>query len=335
MKFNHKMNKIAFMLNKLTKDILFKEEMYRISFELHSNHLEEYYFYFREEKLSKGKGQALIKQFDPNGIPINKTYIDVQNQDYVYFPISIGQMGLAVFHTYLKTKSNMDKNRFLKFVDWFYKNAEYNKKLGVRWLTNVPLPQYQNPGPWQSAFAQSRGISILLRGYQVTGDQKYAKVAEKALIPFSKPVPDGGVTSFTQWGPFYEEYPANVPTLVLNGMIFSLCGLYDFVRVFPENERAQKLFYDGIHTLTNILPEYNMGYWSRYNLCKAPWYPKDDPATVWYQRIHIIQLRLLFQLTDDPVFQQYAELFEKQNHLYNIIKMYRTKYTALKKLKRL
>ncbi len=46
-------------------------------------------------------------------------------------------------------------------------------------------------------------------------------MAEKALISFTKSVEDGGVTSFTKWGPFYEEYTAEVPTLVLNGMIFS------------------------------------------------------------------------------------------------------------------
>ena len=335
MKFKRKINKTMFMFNKLSKDLFFKEKMYRISSKLHSNYLKEYYFYFQEENLSKGKGQALIKQFDSNGIPINKTYIDVQNQDYVYFPISIGQMGLAVYHSYLKTNSSQDKDRFYKFVNWFYNHGQSDKKLGVRWLTHVPLPQYQNPGPWQSAFAQSRGISILLRGYQITGDHKYAEVAEKALIPFSKAVLDGGVTSFTQWGPFYEEYTAKVPTLVLNGMIFSLCGICDFIRVFPNNALAQKLYSDGIQTLKYILPQYDMGFWSRYNLCKAPWYPKDDPATVWYQRLHVVQLRLLFQLTDDPVFQKYAELFQKQNNLYNIIKMYRTKYTALKKLKRL
>ena len=55
-------------------------------------------------------------------------------------------------------------------MDWFYQNAEISDDLGVRWLTDVPLPQYKNPGPWQSAFAQGRGISIVLRGFQLTDD---------------------------------------------------------------------------------------------------------------------------------------------------------------------
>ncbi|MDA3871653.1 MAG: D-glucuronyl C5-epimerase family protein, partial [Candidatus Marinimicrobia bacterium] len=308
---------------------------YKISHDLKSNQLSDYYFIFQEKRVSEGKDQALISNFDKNGIPINKTYIDVKDKEFVYFPITIGQVGLAVFHTYLETKSENDRNRFMKFVDWFYNNAEFDENLGIRWLTDVSLPQYKNPDPWQSAFSQSRGISILLRGYQLTGNEKYAEMAEKALISFTKSVDDGGVTSFTKWGPFYEEYTAKVPTLVLNGMIFSLCGVYDFVRVFSNNKLAKKIFDDGIETLKNILPEYDLNYWSKYNLCEANFYPKIDPATVGYQRLHITQLKMLYKLTGEKIFNNYAQMFKKQINIFNILKMYIVKYKALKKLNRI
>ncbi len=329
------LKKKYFMMKKILRDFRAPPNRYSIPDDLHSSTLKEYYFIFDEKRVSKGKDQALINKFDENGIPINKTYIDVKEKEFVYFPISIGQMGLAVFHTYLKTKSEKDKNRFLKFVDWFYENAEISDDLGVRWLTDVSLPQYKNPGPWQSAFSQSRGISILLRGYQLTGNKKYAEMAEKALIPFTKPVSEGGVTSFTKWGPFYEEYTAKVPTLVLNGMIFSLCGIYDFVRVFPKNKVARKIYEDGIQTLKNILPEYDLGYWSHYNLCKAEWYPEIDPATIGYQRLHITQLEMLYRLTNEEIFKEYVEIFKEQDNFINTMRMYRVKYTALKKMRRL
>jgi len=329
------MKKIFFMLNKFLTDLKFTKKRYLISAELHSNILGEYYFLFEERRVSEGKDQKLISKFDENGIPINKTYIDVNDKEFVYFPITIGQVGLAVFHTYLQTKSDEDKTRFLKFVDWFYQNAEINKTIGIRWMTDVSLPQYKNSGPWQSAFSQSRGISILLRAYQITNDIKYAEVSEKALIPFTKPVSEGGVTSFTKWGPFYEEYTAEVPTLVLNGMIFSLCGIYDFVRVFPKNKVARKIYEDGIQTLKNILPEYDLGYWSRYNLCKAEWYPEIDPATIGYQRLHITQLEMLYKLTNEEIFKEYAGKFKKQDNLLNALRMYVVKFRALKKLNRI
>jgi hypothetical protein len=202
-------------------------------------------------------------------------------------------------------------------------------------MTDVPLPQYKNPGPWQSAFSQSRAISILLRGYQLTNEIKYANMAEKSLISFTKPVQEGGVTSFTEWGPFYEEYTAKEPTLVLNGMIFSLFGIMDFTRVFPDNKLAKRIYEDGISTLVNILPEFDLGFWSRYNLCNAEWYPKIDPATVGYQRLHISQLEVMFKYSDNKTFNDYIERFKEQDSIVNIIKMYRLKYKTLKQLNRL
>ena len=223
----------------------------------------------------------------------------------------------------------------MKFAEWFFTHGEEDEKLGVRWLTDVALPQYKNAGPWQSAFAQSRGISILLRAFQLTGQERFAEMAEKALLPFSEPSHKGGVTSFTSWGPFYEEYTAQVPTLVLNGMIFSLCGLKDFVRVFPDNRLARRLFAEGIDTLEKILPEYNLGFWSRYNLCRAGWYPETDPATITYQHLHVTQLNMLYRLTGKPVFRTFAARFKDQINLVNMIRMYKTKYRALKGLGRI
>ncbi len=327
-------NKYIFFTLRILKDLT-KPIKWSITKDLESHELKEYYFVFTEKAMENQKGGQKSIIYDDNGIPMNLTYIDVKDKDFVYFPITIGQVGLSVFHTYLYTKAINDKKRFLQYVDWFYNNVDITGKLGARWLTDVSLPQYKNPGPWQSAFSQSRGLSILLRGYQLTGEKKYAELAEEALIPFTKPVSQGGVTSFTKWGPFYEEYTAEVPTLVLNGMIFSLCGVYDFMRVFPENKLAEKIFSDGIQTLINILPEYNLGFWSKYNLCKANWYPEIDPSTIAYQRLHITQMRLMFKLTGEKIFKIFAEIFHKQDNIINALKMYFIKYKALKKIGRL
>lgn len=328
-------NKYTFMFGKFMADLRRPKQAFQLSKDLHSQTLGEYYFLFEEARIAAGADQKLISKFDENGIPINKTYIDVQDKEYVYFPISIGQMGLSVFHTYLKTRSDEDKARFLKFADWFMENGEKDENLGIRWMTDVSLPAYKNPGPWQSAFSQARGISILLRAYQLTKKQAYADHAKEALKSFLLPVEKGGVTSYTDQGPFYEEYTANVPTLVLNGMIFALCGIYDFVRVFPADKEAKKIFDDGITTLEEILPEFDMGYWSRYNLCKAEWYPDIDPATIGYQRLHATQLELLYKITRKEIFNTYVKRFRKQDTLVNAIRMYKVKYHALKKIGRL
>lgn len=327
--------KIVFMGGKFLEDLQRPRQAYRIATDLQGRELKHYYFLFEEKRIARGKDQRLIRRFDENGIPLNKTYIDVQDKDYVYFPISIGQMGLAVWHSWLESGRDEDLQRFLEFADWFLTNAEESPELGVRWLTDVPLPAYGNPGPWQSAFAQARGISILLRAYQQSGNKAYLTVAEKALIPFTLPVSEGGVTSFTPSGPFYEEYPSDVPVLVLNGMIFSLLGIYDFVRAFPEKEVARTIFDSGLNTLEALLPEFDLGYWSRYNLCRRENYPGIDPATIGYQRLHATQLELLYKMTGRRQFQHFASRFREQDKIVNILRMYRLKFRVLRQIGRL
>ncbi|MCB0283061.1 MAG: hypothetical protein KDF60_10810 [Calditrichaeota bacterium] len=326
-------NKYLFFLLRIWKDFI-NPTIWPIADDLASQELGEYYFAFEERAMENQKGGQKSIILDKDGIPMNPTYIDVKDKNFVYFPITIGQVGLAVFHTWLKTKSEQDKQRFLKIADWFYNNADVSDNLGVRWLTDVALPQYKNPGPWQSAFSQGRGISVLLRAYQMTGKKEYAGFAEKALLSFTIPVDQGGVTSFTEWGPFYEEYTSTVPTMVLNGMIFALWGVCDFTRVFPEHKLARKVFEDGIQTLEKVLEEFDLGFWSRYNLCRADWYPKVDPATIAYQKLHINQLKVMTRLTESPVFELYLKKFIKQDTLINGLRMYALKYKALKKIGR-
>lgn len=327
-------NKYLFFLTRTLKDV-FNPTVWPISQDKHSSNLGEYYFVFSEEAIVNQKGGQKSIIYDDEGIPMNPTYIDVKDKDAVYFPITIGQTGLAVFNTWLKSGTDKDKERFLKFPRWFEEHGEDRGEKGIIWMTDVSLPQYKNPGPWQSAFVQSRGISNLLRGWQITGNKKWLEMAERALIPYTISVDDGGVTSFSDWGPFYEEYTAEVPTLVLNGMIFALCGIMDFVRVFPENTLAKGLLEDGLETLRNVLPEFDAGFWSKYNLCKAPWYAKVDLATITYQHLHITQLTMLYEFSGDDIFHTYAEKFKKQLTPANALRMYFSKYRSLKSIGRI
>ena len=319
------------MSRKLIKDIKRDKNIYKLTDDLHSEQLGEYYFLMDEQELLAGHSQNYF--FDDEGIPVIPSYIDVDDDRLIYYPISIGQYGLAIFHTWLKTKSDDDKTRFLKIVDWFYDNGTKDDK-GVYWLTDVPKPEYRITRPWPSAFSQSRGLSILLRGWQMTGDEKYRSAADGALTIFDIDTQNGGVTSRTDLGPFYEEYPTVFPTMVLDGFFFSLCGLYDAARAL-QSEKARSLFETGIETIKKWLPRYDLGYWMRYNYCREDFYPDPDPATIGYLRLVITQLKMFSALTGDTTLRDWAEHFEKYDRLPNILKMYGVKYKALKKMNRL
>ena len=323
------------MFKKVIEDFRRGSDFYEITDDITSTNLGEYYLIFDEDIVRSRKVQSLIADYDDNGIPLNRPYIDVKYSNLIYYPITIGQVGLSVFHSYLKTKSNEDLKRFLKFADWFVDNGDEGKNLGIRWMTDVPLPGYKNPGPWQSAFSQSRAISILLRAYQQTQQSRYLETAKKALNSFSIPVSKGGVVSNTEWGPFFEEYPAEVPVLVLNGHIFSLFGLFDYNRVFQEDKECKALVENGIKTLISSLPDFDMGYWSRYNYCEASFYPEVDPATISYHRLHLILLKAVNRFQKHPILERTIEKWDSYIGLWNFFRASILKYRALKKLNRI
>jgi len=82
--------KYLFILDKFRRDIKTPQKRYPLAKDMHSQVLGQYYFVFSEKRVASGIDQPLINKFDENGIPINKTYIDVIDKEYVYYPIFIG-----------------------------------------------------------------------------------------------------------------------------------------------------------------------------------------------------------------------------------------------------
>ena len=114
------------MVRRILADVLVRES-YTISSDLHSSQLGIYYFDFQ---LNPAKLNRLITDFDPDGIPLNTTYIDVAEKKLHYYPISIGQYGLAIYNNYVRTKDENQKQRFLNISRWFYDNRNTDKILG-------------------------------------------------------------------------------------------------------------------------------------------------------------------------------------------------------------
>jgi hypothetical protein len=333
------LKKIGFMLNKMRIDLAGKKMPFAISKSVMDQQLTHYYFNFRE---SPKKLNRLIAGFDKKGIPLNRAYIDVEQAQLHYYPISIGQFALAIFHSFLESGDDEKKQHFIRIADWFIGNRIEDIELGSFWLTDIPKPEYRVTNAWKSAFTQSRALSVLLRAWQVTSEIKYLETAKKALLPFVKDIREGGVAANLKEGhPFYEEYVAAKPTMVLDGHLFSLFGLHEFTRaVTPDIDKqnhklAQDLFTQGIESLLYFLPEYDMHYWLRFNLCRMDHYPQIDPCTVGYLRLVTTQLKVLYQITNDNKINEWYLKIKRYDRPANILRMYKLKYSVLKQLNRI
>ena len=120
------------------------------------------------------------------------------------------------------------------------------------------------------------------------------------------PVSEGGVTAcFPDGSLIFEEFPTNPPSLVLNGYIFALLGIFDYA-TFWKNSEAKGLFQVAIRGLINNLHRYDTGYWNLYDL-----HPTRRLASPMYLKVHVQLLRILANLTGEAVFQETAEKWQK------------------------
>lgn len=336
-----KAKKILFMLKKLIRDFNTNKDI-TIAENIKSQSLNHYYIKFDTDT---SKLNRLITSFDKNGIPLNTTYIDVKEKKLHYYPISIGQYALAIFNSYIDKNRIEDKEQFLKIADWFMDNKIDSDYLGTYWLTHVDKPEYNVFTPWKSAFTQSRALSVLMRAWQITGDNKYFETCIKSLKIFTIPVEAGGVSSYFTLDkrielPIFEEYTAEKATRVLDGHIFSLFGIHEFIRANGNSHKesyqlASNIFQQGINALIHILPKYDMGYWVKFNLCEIESYPKNDPCTIGYLRLIVKQLEILYLITNEKTFLNYSKKFKRYDNTKNVIRMYFEKFNALRKLNRL
>ena len=334
-----KARNILFMLRKLSRDLRANRHL-DINLDISPGQLRHYYLRFEEKRT---RLNSLIHSLDPEGIPLNNSYIDVTPPRLHYYPITIGQYGLALFHSWLATGSPGKRDHFLRVATWFLRHAHEDLATGAfYWLTDIPRPEYGIHAPWKSAFAQARAISILVRAWQLTDDDCYLHTATAALLPFTADITRGGVAVDRDAGEtFYEEYVAAVPTRVLDGHAFALFGLLDYLRAVPADLHpvghalARSLFDEGIEGLARQLPRFDLGYWLRFNRCDLPGYPQDDPCTIGYLRIVRLQLLVLHAATRRDEFLQFARRCQRYDSLSSIPHVYRAKFRALKQLHRL
>ena len=245
-------------------------------------------------------------QFDEKGRPLVNYGKKI---GFRYNPITIAQYGLFNISQYLKTKSAKNRQLALLMADWLLNNWTENEKKAAVWIYEFDLDFYGISGPWISAMAQGEAISLLLRAHQFHPEPHYLKIAEKAVQAFRYPIFEGGVCStFADGSLSLEEFPSDPPSHVLNGTIFALLGMYDYL--LQTNDQSIARIYDAATAgLKCNLHRYDMGYWTLYEL-----YPTRRLTSRLYQLVHVRLMQILWKITGDEFYKSYAHAW---NHYYS------------------
>jgi len=169
--------------------------------------------------------------------------------------------------------------------------------------------------PWYSALAQGNGISLLVRIYIETKDEKYFETAQQAFISLYTPIKDGGVLYIDKNNNYWlEETIVDPPTHILNGFLWTIFGIWDYY-LLTNDQKVKILFNKCIKTLKDNIKFFDTGFWSLYEQSGTK---MKMLASFFYHSLHIVQLKILYKITNKSIFKQYANKWGKykNNWLY-------------------
>ena len=212
--------------------------------------------------------------------------------DY-YTPIVVAQYGLKAHADYVATH----KRKYRRDV-----------RLAARWLVrhqaddggwHYPFPWTVRgfepiPAGWISAMGQGQAMSLLWRAWQLERRPAYRRAARLAVRPFRRTVAQGGVKASWDGAIWFEEYPTSEPSLVLNGYMFGLVGLYD---VAPWSRRAARLYRRGVRTLRNRIASFDRP--------GGTWYMPNVEASRYYHGVHVMLLTAIASVSPSDTLLMY------------------------------
>lgn len=254
------------------------------------------------------------KTFTDDGVVV----ITIRDED-VYHPVNSAWFILKMQDSYELTGDS-------KFLEYAEVNIQYLLDGAERTATGTWFPYHfeHSPGgldhgmPWVSGMAQGMLLSVLSRMYEITGDENYMLEADGVYKTFSAPKSTTDYWFVNHdgcgWpGPctYLEEYPSYVDEQnahVVNGFIYAIWGLYDYMRVFGNTD-ALRLFNASVTTLEKSFDKFRFpggaSWYAMNEFGHATW---KRPASYHIGVTH--QLAVTAEITGSKKLAKQAELLK-------------------------
>lgn len=240
--------------------------------------------------------------FDDQLIPLIK-----RGASYYYHPVAISQYGINQYNQFVHTGNVEALKRAENICNWLT-NAQDNQT-GMWYYPfdfSVGGMGVTLKAPWGSSMAQGVAMSLFSRvaSFSQNGDI-FIERAEKAILPLTVDVRNGGLS--TKWNGHlvFEEYPTNPPSIALNGFLFTLIGLYDFATIF-QHSLAAALFETGVKSVISLLPSFDLKTTSAYHLGHITNPTRAPHTSAKYHHIHVRQLSLMLDIYPNNELKKYV-----------------------------
>ena len=267
----------------------------QVNAEASVDRLGQYYMLFAEKADYPGP-------FDGSGIPLLDYHGRIGKQ---YNPIAIAQYGLGNYNLWKRDGSEERRSRFLRASDWLVEHLEPNPWGTPVWNHHFDW-EYRDvlKSPWYSGLAQGQGLSVLTRAHKETGDDVYLDACRQAFLALESELDEGGVRYTDDEGNVWiEEVVVRPPTHILNGFLWAAWGVWDYW-LHTKDSRAESLLGQISMTMKNKLATYDTGFWSLYEHSGTRMKMLASP---FYHSLHILQLRVMHNMTGEQTFADYAD----------------------------
>ncbi len=121
--------------------------------------------------------------------------------------------------------------------------------------------------PFNSAFSQAANLHLLLYAHCQTHDARYLDAARRAGDALIAPIREGGLTNDGAGETWFEETPNadGLNPYILNAHIYAINVLFLLGEV-TRDQRYADAAQRGTASLERLLPKFDAGYWTRYDL---------------------------------------------------------------------
>ena len=230
-------------------------------------------------------------------------------------PILVTRYALACWNSYVAANDDRQLAMFLEQARWLVAHEQTIAGEGSCWPVSLPDVYECTAKHCLSALVQGQAISVLMRAFMLRGESVFLECARRALRCFQRDILDGGVCApMPGNGIYFEEYAVYPASHTLEGMVFALLGLGDFLKLQDDTSLAS-LFEQAHGSLHNILCEFDTGYWLRTDLLHR------HLASKYQHKQQVYLLRKLAQATccqvcmaESSRWEQYGQHFIARLH---------------------
>jgi heparosan-N-sulfate-glucuronate 5-epimerase len=252
-----------------------------------------------------------------DGVPILHS-VSLQT-DFV-FPITVFLYGLGSLDRYFleSRPKHLDQSR--RVAEWMIANVLPQGCFDNKWnIADFGNKYYSN----NSAMCQGLALSFAVRVVRhALVDAPTCRQLDELLEPMKTnmlaPVEQGGAMLCTDDGPVLLECCWKNHAVILNGWVYGVFGLMDYLALRDDAE-GKAFLNETLDAMTAVLPRYRLpSGWSYY----------DDQGRIsspFYHPLHVVMMDALHRLTGRPVFREYMESFGRADNAFN-----RLRYTLVK-----